>query len=78
MKYTITIVDLEPDGNEPSIHLTALIEDLSKISEIANVKIQNERISFESNLSETVLKDAFKPSFSSVFDHIRFVNLGTA
>ena len=78
MKYVITINYHELEGNDPSIYLTALVEDISNTPGVTNVETRNERITFESSLSKTVLKEAFKPFFRSVFDHVRFVSLEPA
>jgi hypothetical protein len=78
MKYVITVTDHKSDENSPSIYLTALGEDISNTSGVTAVEIKGERITFDSNLSDSELKEAFKPFFSSVFDHVRFVSIGKA
>ena len=52
MIYQIKVIDFNSDTNEPSIYLNALIEDLSEIHAISNIKFTSNEISLETNFSE--------------------------
>ena len=74
----IEITDVEPDENESSIYLKALIQDISNSPGVTNVNAQSERIYFDSDLSENALKDALRPFFIRDVDNVRFGHLAAA
>lgn len=78
MIYRLEVLDRNPDGNDPSIYLMALVDDISKVDGVSDVSLSETIISFSSHLDISDIKNSFMPFFTRDYDFIQYVSIDRA